>query len=149
MCLCFSAVEKRKQAVHQRLMALTVTDLRDSRYILSSLAGTYYRLRATVCADQIQKHGNTTVSSSGPWKMYHPTYQKTTKLRSEFKHFLPSEFLLVEEIPQTPPSISNMDVFICGLSALQNAVQLSVTGRPPSHVCVKNSLETGEEEKFS
>lgn len=73
---------------------------------------------------------------------------KNTKLASEFKDFAPSEFLFAEEMPQTPPtkppSFSNMDVFICGLSALQNGRAIIHAGPPPSRVC----LETERKKPF-
>lgn len=73
---------------------------------------------------------------------------KNTKLATEFKDFAPSEFLFAEEMPQTPPtkppSFSNMDVFICGLSALRNGRAIIHAGPPPSRVC----LETERKKPF-
>lgn len=82
----------------------------------------------------------------GTWENVPPNVlENNTKLPSEFKHFLPPEFLLAEEMPQTPPtkppSFSNMDVFICGLPVLQNTVQLSMTG-------VKSILEAERKKRF-
>lgn len=128
--------------VHQRLMDAN-----------SSRAGRWQRhslcLRHVAPPIQIKYRNVGARMLPHHWKMHHRMCHRLNgnpKLPPKFKPVLPLEFLPTEEMPQTPPtkpgSSSNMDVFICGLPA----VWLSMTGRPPSHVCCKCSSE-GERKK--
>lgn len=77
-CLRLCAVEKmtsktgRSSKANGRQLLLT-REMAGTFYLLWKVQ-TVWLARATVCADQIRKHGNTAVPSSGPGKMYRPTY---------------------------------------------------------------------------
>lgn len=78
-------------------------------------------------------------------------FKETSKQTRTFQALLPLEFLLVEEMPQTPPTqpptvstTLNVTVCICGLPTLLKALQLSMMSLPPwlSHMFLECSLET-------
>lgn len=91
-----------------------------------------------------RKHGNTTVPSSGPWKNVPPqVLENNTKQSFSAIRIGPSGGKGSDATHQTAFLLQRGS---CHLRSLQNGVQLSTTGRPPSHVCVKSSLDGKKQE---
>lgn len=145
-CVLWQRGNSCRTGVHQRLM--DANSSRAGRWQRLSIF-VMSRLRATVSADQVQKRGNMNVPS--PLQDAPPNVSSLERWATRnSRPNLNPEFLPTEEMPQTPPTklvpSSNMDVFICGVPAVWNVAQLSMMGRPPSHVCFKCYLE-GERKK--
>lgn len=72
-------------------------------------------------------------------------FKETSKQTHKSQPLLPFEFLRMEEIPQTPPTVTtmlNVTVWICGLPTLLKALQLSMMGPPRwlSHMLLECNL---------